>query len=131
MDLTEPPRKPRGESIVPMINVVFLLLIFFLMTATIAPPEPFEVNPPTSKADAPAEANQPLFVSAEGALSWGEVTGDPVFAAIAAAGLGTTPDSLLIIRADKALPGGEVARLLKQLASVGIARSQLVSVSAP
>ncbi|TMV56360.1 biopolymer transporter ExbD, partial [Thioclava sp. BHET1] len=30
MRFAEPPRKPRTESIVPMINVVFLLLIFFL-----------------------------------------------------------------------------------------------------
>ncbi len=131
MDLSEPRRKPRAESIVPMINVVFLLLIFFLMTATIAPPEPFEVSPPASKADAPADADQPLFVSAEGTLSWGEATGDQVFFDIASAGLGTTPDSLLIIRADRDLPGTELARLLKRLAAVGVNRSQLVSVAKP
>lgn len=46
MDFAPPKRRPRAESIVPMINVVFLLLIFFLMTAQIAPPDPFEVAPP-------------------------------------------------------------------------------------
>ena len=42
------PRRPR-ESAVPMINIVFLLLIFFLMTATIAPPAPFAVTPPAAE----------------------------------------------------------------------------------
>ncbi|MEM1152412.1 MAG: biopolymer transporter ExbD, partial [Pseudomonadota bacterium] len=37
MRLRAPDRKRRAENYVPMINVVFLLLIFFLMTAQIAP----------------------------------------------------------------------------------------------
>ena len=40
------PHTPR-ESVVPMINVVFLLLIFFLMTAQITAPTPVEVTPPS------------------------------------------------------------------------------------
>ncbi|MEM9060870.1 MAG: biopolymer transporter ExbD [Pseudomonadota bacterium] len=130
MDLSEPHRKPPTESIVPMINVVFLLLIFFLMTATIAPTEPFEVAPPQSSAEIPAEAQQPLFVSASGELAWDDIRGDAVFAAIATAGLGSTDDNILVIKADQAAPGVDIARLLKQLATFGIVRSQLVSVSA-
>ncbi|MGR3522560.1 MAG: biopolymer transporter ExbD, partial [Paracoccus sp. (in: a-proteobacteria)] len=34
-----------------MINVVFLLLIFFLLTAQIAPAPPFDVTPPDSRSD--------------------------------------------------------------------------------
>ena len=34
-------RAPTRDSTVPMINIVFLLLIFFLITAQIAPPAPF------------------------------------------------------------------------------------------
>ena len=40
MQIDMPKRRPRGESIIPMINVVFLLLIFFLLTAQIAPADP-------------------------------------------------------------------------------------------
>ncbi|MBL4543543.1 MAG: biopolymer transporter ExbD, partial [Rhodobacteraceae bacterium] len=46
------PTRPR-EPVVPMINVVFLLLIFFLMAAVIAPPEPFGVTLPRAAADDP------------------------------------------------------------------------------
>lgn len=38
MQFDLPQRRSRPESVVPMINIVFLLLIFFLMTAQIAPP---------------------------------------------------------------------------------------------
>ncbi len=33
-----------GDNLLPMINVVFLLLIFFLISAEMTPPEPFEVS---------------------------------------------------------------------------------------
>ncbi|NHX27772.1 biopolymer transporter ExbD, partial [Escherichia coli] len=46
MQFPQHPRRDRGENIVPMINVVFLLLIFFLMTAQIGPPAPIDVTPP-------------------------------------------------------------------------------------
>jgi len=131
MDLNEPNRKPPAESIVPMINVVFLLLIFFLMTATIAPLEPLDISPPQSKADAPAEIDKPLFVSANGNMAWGELEGEAVFAAIATSGLGMSPDSVLVIKADRTLPGNRIAGLLKRLATHGVLRSQLVSVSFP
>ena len=46
------PARPARENIVPMINVVFLLLVFFVMTAQIAPPDPFDIAPPEA-GDAP------------------------------------------------------------------------------
>ena len=113
-----------------MINVVFLLLVFFLMTATIAPPEPFEVTPPESRADAPAEIDRPLFVGADGQLAWGGAEGDAAILALAAAELGWSGGPPLVIRADREVPGAEIARLLARLAEFGIANIQLVAAPA-
>ena len=43
-----PSRRRRGvrENVVPLINVVFLLLIFFLLAGTLRGPVPFEIEPP-------------------------------------------------------------------------------------
>ena len=49
MDLGPPPRRATAEPVVAMINVVFLLLCFFMMTATLVRPSPFEVAPPVSE----------------------------------------------------------------------------------
>lgn len=126
IDFGEPGDRPRGESIVPMINVVFLLLVFFLMTATIAPPDPFDIAPPEVAAGAPAEAAATLYLAADGRLAFGTARGEAVFAAIAAA-----PDVAsggLTLRADGSVPGAAVARLLERLAAIGVARVGIVTV---
>jgi biopolymer transport protein ExbD len=111
---TPRPIRPR-EAVVPMINVVFLLLIFFLMTAVIAPPEPFAVDVPQSEGDDPAGTPAALYVGADGALAWGALRGKAVFAALA------EHDGILEVRADAASARGQPWRgLLPQLAASGI-----------
>ncbi|HMM13429.1 MAG TPA: biopolymer transporter ExbD [Parvibaculum sp.] len=51
IEFDEPlPRRPY-ESIVPLINVVFLLLIFFLLAGTMGPSETVKVNLPVGTLD--------------------------------------------------------------------------------
>ncbi|MGR3780611.1 MAG: ExbD/TolR family protein, partial [Albimonas sp.] len=99
LDLPQP--KPPVESVTPMINVVFLLLIFFLMTATIAPPAPFEVEPPQAEAE-PASTETPdtLHLAADGRMAFGEARGEAALAAAAAANLGAEQGAPLALRAD-------------------------------
>lgn len=117
------PRRHGRENIVPMINVVFLLLIFFLMTAQIAPPEPFEVTPPASSAEEPVAASDTLYISADGTLAYNTARGDAVWPLLA----GRTGDAPLAVRADGGLDGGVWAALLPRLAEAGIARISLVT----
>ncbi len=119
------PRRPRGESIVPMINVVFLLLIFFLMTAQIAPPEPFEVTPPDSQSEKPAEHNRTLYLSADGEMAMNDARGEDVFTQMS----DLTEHEPLIIRADRALKAEIIAALLPRIARTGVRKVQLVSVA--
>ncbi|MDT0683808.1 biopolymer transporter ExbD [Roseicyclus sp. F158] len=147
--LDDPVREPERESIIPMINVVFLLLIFFLMTAQIAPPEPFDVTPPDSASDEPAEAPLTLHVDASGQLGFQGATGeDDVFEALTAereAICEVSPDvraedaaeagaedpcaepPVLMIRADLGLPGDRLAALLPRIATAGFSRAQIVT----
>lgn len=123
MDLTEPPRRPRGESIVPMINVVFLLLIFFLMTSRLAEPEPFAVTPPDAALESEPEAEPVLFISAGGRLHYGGSDGEAAIAALAAA----SADSPAVrLRADAQLEARTLARILRQLAEAGLSHAELV-----
>ena len=48
-----PSRRRRGvrENVVPLINVVFLLLIFFIMTGAMHAVDYFNVNPPSSSSE--------------------------------------------------------------------------------
>lgn len=125
-DRPTPPR-PARENIVPMINVVFLLLIFFLMTAQIAPPDPFEVTPPASDADTPAEGPAVLHVAADGALAYGTARDGEVWAALTA----DRPEGPLLLRADGAVPADRLAGLLSQIRATGVDKVQLVTRRAP
>src|SRR6056297_178196 len=110
-----PPRRHPPQSIVPIINVVFLLLIFFLMTAEIAPPDQIEVQPPSvSQPSGVAEGEFTLYLGADGALAFRDVTGDEAaIAALQAAkdaycASGGCSDNVpppVILRADAELPG--------------------------
>lgn len=122
---TRQPRRP-AENIVPMINVVFLLLIFFLMTAQIAPPLPFEVTPPSSNSEAQAEGPAVLNISAEGALFFDGVTGDAVWNRIAS----LPPETALMIRADAGFSAADLTRILTRLTEGGLTSIALVTEGA-
>jgi biopolymer transport protein ExbD len=83
-----------------MVNLVFLLLIFFLMVATIAPPRPVPVALPDAAEAEPAEAaERRVFLDADGA-----VHGD--------AGPVTGP---VTVHADRDAPARRLAELLRAL----------------
>ncbi len=116
------PQRRRREGIVPMINVVFLLLVFFLMTAEMGVAPPFGLALPVSEASRSAEGRTALFVAADGRLSYGGESGEAALAALARGAAAP-----LEIRADAALPARELARLLGRLAGVGVTSARLVS----
>ena len=113
-------KRSRQDSVVPMINVAFLLLVFFLMTAVIVPPEPLEVTPPEAAAEAGDVLPDVLVVTAEGTFALGPHRGEAVFAAL--------PEGPLRIRADAGLDGAELARLVGQLSEHGVTSVELVTV---
>lgn len=108
-----------------MVNLAFLLLIFLLLSATLAPPAPFPVTPPVGGTGENVPPGPPLLLSATGELAWGEVRGEAVFAALAAASPAPGP---LVLRADRAADARGLARLLARLAALGRGEVALVLV---
>ncbi|NBD30115.1 MAG: biopolymer transporter ExbD [Alphaproteobacteria bacterium] len=111
MRIPAPARRPRSEAIVPMINVVFLLLIFFMMTSRIAPTPPFAVTPPTATPEALAEGKAVLWIAPDGLLAFGALRGDAVWPALAA----LPADATLTVTADASLPATRLAAILSRL----------------
>lgn len=116
-------RRAAGDTFVPMINIVFLLLIFFLLSATIAPPDPFDMTLPEA---AIAEAEtvalpDVLHVSATGEIIFGEIRGDAALRAVAA----RQDAGPVALRADAELDGAAFSALLGQLAALGVTDIEL------
>ncbi|MQY44428.1 biopolymer transporter ExbD [Epibacterium sp. SM1969] len=123
MDFSTPPKPARTESIVPMINVVFLLLIFFLMTSHLAQPEPFEVTPPEAVSERETESDPVLYVGKEAELAFEDSQGDAAIAALR----GAVEDGAVVqVRADGELKAQSMAKLLRQLSEAGLSRVELV-----
>lgn len=70
MKLSRPARNPHSETIIALIDVVFFLLVFFMLIGRMDATAPFEVDPPhaVSGRDMPA-GGITLAVAADGALA--------------------------------------------------------------
>ncbi len=113
------PRRARQDDIVPMINVAFLLLIFFLMSAVIAPPAPLEIAAPSELEITGDVDGARIFVGADGVLigeDGGEIRNFDDFAG--------RPVS---VSADASLNAKAFVRIVATLRSAGIAEIQLVA----
>lgn len=122
--LPDTARRVMPEPVVPMINVVFLLLIFFLMTAQFIPPPPVEVTPPEADAAPQAAPGARLYLDRDGTLAFNDLRGD---AALAAAITAPTLD----IHADAQAPANVLAQLLSQLGQHEGGEVRLITQGAP
>ena len=140
------PRRSAEAGLLPMINVVFLLLIFFLIAARLTPPEAFPVTLPdatasgTSDNGAAAEGRFTLQLGADGAVAYRTTQGlGPQIGVVLAAlrsdhaawcstlNCGSTPPDLLI-RADARAPARALPALMRAVAEMGFGTVSLAVV---
>ncbi len=94
-------KAPQFDTL-PLINIVFLMLVFFLVAGTIAPVYELDVSPASAKDSEAGELRRPaVFVSRDGKISFGqrEVAMDQIQESISAAKL--DPQLGLRIAADR------------------------------
>ena len=91
------------DRIMPLINIVFLLLIFFLVAGVIKDVEPVDVDPPASVAEAESdEADLTIFIAQNGQLALGnQLLDEDDFTAQLNAAISAQPDQSVRIVADK------------------------------
>ena len=120
-----------GAGILPLINVVFLLLIFFMLAGQLTAAGPFKVTPPVSQqAAAERQAAVPreaaVLVAADGRLALnGQPVDAPALKAAMAADLARQPDLPVSLRADRAAEAVAVVAVMETLRDAGVRRLQL------
>lgn len=122
MQFPRPRRRRHAESVVPMINVVFLLLIFFMMTARIAPAPPFDLTLPQAESEEEVADAATLYVSAAGTIALDGQTAEDAWAVFETGG----SVEQVTIRADADLPAQDLAAILSRLAKAGVTQFSLV-----
>ena len=128
--LKERPR--RDGNVLPLINIVFLMLIFFLLAGTIAPTADFDLTPAVSKnspaATVPAYA---VYVSQVGYISIAgtEVTEDEVGDAMRAFSVALDGKPLEII-ADHEADAALVLSIAEAARNASIGQIKLITLRA-
>ncbi|WP_428925607.1 ExbD/TolR family protein [Marinibacterium sp. SX1] len=128
MKLARPARPAQGETIIALIDVVFFLLVFFMLIGRMDATAPFDVAPPLAGTgrDMPA-GGVTLSVSADGALAW---DGTPIdraaLPARIAGALADRPDLLLRLNAHRDAELRFVLPLLSLAETAGVADTVLV-----
>lgn len=118
MLLARPTPKPAQIGLSPLIDVVFLLLIFFVVTTSFRTPE-LPIDLPEADGEA-SSATQPLVVSldADGRAS---VDGEPVDEAELETRFARADPEAILVRADGAAAHRDVVRVLDASRRAGIA----------
>lgn len=126
-----PDRRPdqSEERILPLINVVFLLLIFFMVTGTLSIAEPFDVKPPRSQSQVKDEPDVLVILMAgDGriALNNHEMTEAELFDQIASH-LQNNPQTLIALKADGQLPANQMVRFTQVLYGIDVKKLRLLT----
>jgi biopolymer transport protein ExbD len=117
------------ERILPLINIVFLLLIFFMLAGRLSGSDPFEVEPPASASDGPlGERTLELLIGRDGELALDGVVIAPAdLDGAIAAQLGEGPAAKARIKADGGARAVDVLGVVERLNAAGIAELLLVT----
>lgn len=117
-------RQTTGINITPLIDIVFILLIFFAVTTTFVAPTSIKVDLPNAKGEANQEKkNVRIGVDNAGALFIdGVPIADDMLAAEFQKLAATSPDITIIIEADKSAMHGKVVFVIDKARSANLTK---------
>lgn len=129
--LQQPPR-PRSEDdrILPLINVVFLLLIFFMIAGQMSATDAFRVEPAESRSEGRPDSEDALvLVGADGrlALDGRELDADALENALRQR-LADNEELRVRLKADGRAEAVDVVAVTERLRDAGVERLQLLTV---
>jgi biopolymer transport protein ExbD len=133
IDFDEPRRRPPYETMVPLINVVFLLLIFFLLAGSMGPSEPVSVSLPKGTFD-DRNTREPatLFMEKDGFVWLGKNMVPPELSGLLIKGfLKEAGTDRVAIKADQEAPADSLLTLMEGLRAAGVKEVTIQTEQAP
>ena len=109
------------ENIVPMINIVFLLLIFFLITSSLVPRPGEIIERPFGLSDSNVEGPNYLFITSNSEIMYLGQTGEIAWDLIQ-----NNEPTTLTIEADRNLAANKFISLLNKLNDMNILHLEMI-----
>ena len=123
-------RRHDETSVLPLINVVFLLLAFFIIAGQLTPFPPFEVQPPTATSE-PATRSAPpvvIHISRDGAFAIDSRRASPDhIEQRLAAMVGQQPAPHVRVVADEQVDATTVIAFLQRMRQAGVTTTALTT----
>lgn len=117
------------ENVLPLINIVFLLLIFFLWAGTISVPDLFEVAPPLSNNENPELGSElVILIGADGRYAFenNEISLNDLSTSIKDAAKNNSHQKFKI-KADASIDTGKVISVMEILRNAGVVNMTLIT----
>jgi biopolymer transport protein ExbD len=120
-------------NIAPLVDVIFLLVIFFAVSTTFLETAGLKLELPTSSSTAKREpVDLTIFLSADGALSFrGEEVSREQLAQRLRESLAEADRKVVVLRADRSTPHGEVVNVMDLIRESGAEGLTVAARSAP
>ena len=116
-------------TVLPMVNVVFLLLIFFMLVGRVGPREEFDITPPMSRSGQ-VESGQPVRVEIDrgGTMAVdGRIIDTTELIVLVTDMLRKNPSTQIQLKADAGLDANGLVRVMETLRLIGVAKLTLVT----
>lgn len=125
-------RRRAADGLLPMLNIVFLLLVFVILAGVRYAVDPFEVEPPSAGIDAPPAGAPPgavIVLDRHGRLA---LDGEPVsrdgLGARMAERAGGRPGTTVWLEADARVPTPRVVEVMEAARAAGMERVVLLTL---
>ena len=128
------PRRQRDseENVLPLINIVFLLLIFFMIAGALSSSAPFELQPPRAGGapDVPAPTGADIAIARDDRIAFAgeQVALEDLPGRVRRWADGSGDDAVLTLRADGRGDSERLLAVIDALRSAGIERVRLLAV---
>lgn len=122
MKIRAPDPEVQTDPILPMINVVFLLLIFFMLAGALHRIEALDVEPPVSASErSEVDQDAVVLVGADGRLAFGDTELDELDLQLRVLDLlAAQPETEIRLKADSRVEADRVIEVMELLSGVGV-----------
>ena len=127
--LTKQKKRARSPNLVPLINIVFLLLIFFMLTGTLKRSDIFDISPPESSTGADAEAPELVLLISKSnklALNNQNIEFSELYTKLLNI-VQEYPLQEVLIKADGKAASGTLSKVINVIREAGIKRAAIVT----
>lgn len=130
MQLPVQEHEEETDTVLPLINVVFLLLIFFIMTGALHAVDYFNVNPPSSSSEFPGSLDDTvILVSGDGRVAIDNKEVDEIDLQLSVSDkLTANAGTLFHIKADGRVDAARVVEVMELIEAVGVRRVVLLTL---